>query len=85
MKSSAEGRKPGRIAVHVHLRSAQRRLEWQGEVLHAWLNSPPVEGAANAELLEAVAHFLSVRLSAVRLAGGVRSRDKVIEIEGYRA
>ena len=53
-------------------------------MLHAWLNSPPIEGASNAELLEAVADFLSVRLSTVRLAGGERSREKVIEVDGYR-
>lgn len=46
------------------------------------VSAPPVEGAANAAVIEALAKdLLALPRSSVRLHSGAHSRDKVIEID----
>ncbi|MFA6472803.1 MAG: DUF167 domain-containing protein [Candidatus Latescibacterota bacterium] len=49
------------------------------------VQSPPVEGAANKQLIVFLAGFLRVSKSRVRIISGEKSRDKVIEIVGDEA
>jgi uncharacterized protein (TIGR00251 family) len=49
------------------------------------LAAPPVDGAANAALIEFVAERLGLAKSRVRLVSGTSSRRKVLEIEGVDA
>ena len=49
------------------------------------LTAPPVDGAANAALIEFVAAWLGVRPSAVSIAGGGKSRHKLVYIRGLTA
>ncbi len=72
------------ITVRVHPRASRSRTEWKGDVLEVWVNAPPVEGAANQAVLEAVAKELGVRPSAVSLRSGARSRTKTIEVSDRR-
>ena len=54
----------------------------------AWLvrlNAPPVDGAANAELIEVLADVLDVPKRAVSIVSGERSRQKRVHIEGVTA
>jgi len=44
--------------------------------------APPVEGAANAELIAFLAERLGVPKSAVQVRRGARGRDKLVEVEG---
>ncbi|MGA8921781.1 MAG: DUF167 domain-containing protein [Candidatus Dormiibacterota bacterium] len=69
------------ITVRVHPRASRARTEWKGEVLEVWVNAPPVEGAANQSVLEAVAKEMGVRLPAVSLRSGAHSRTKVVEVK----
>jgi uncharacterized protein (TIGR00251 family) len=46
------------------------------------LAAPPVEGAANAALVEFLAERLQLPRRAVRIVGGEKSRLKRIEIDG---
>ena len=46
------------------------------------LNAPPVEGAANAELIAIIAHALGVAKRAVAIVSGDRSRQKRVRIDG---
>jgi uncharacterized protein (TIGR00251 family) len=46
------------------------------------LNAPPVEGAANAELIEVMADVLGVAKRAVAIVSGDRSRHKRVRIDG---
>jgi uncharacterized protein (TIGR00251 family) len=50
--------------------------------LKVHLKSPPVEGAANAELIELLANVLGVPRRAVTIAGGAHARTKRVEVEG---
>jgi len=68
--------------VRAHPRASRTRLRWDGQTLHAWVTASPIEGAANLALTAAIAEWLQVPRSAVRLASGSRGRSKVVEVEG---
>jgi uncharacterized protein (TIGR00251 family) len=46
------------------------------------LNAPPVEGAANAELIDLLSDLLDVPKRAITIVGGERSRLKRVRVEG---
>ena len=46
------------------------------------LKSPPVEGAANAELLDVLADAFGVPRRALTITGGAHSRTKRVRLEG---
>jgi len=54
-------------------------------VLKLSLTAPPVEGAANAALIELLSGALSVPKRAVRIASGAHSRHKRVCVEGLAA
>jgi uncharacterized protein (TIGR00251 family) len=51
-------------------------------VLLVRLTAPPVEGAANAALIEVLAKALRVPKRALTIVGGERSRLKRVRVEG---
>jgi uncharacterized protein (TIGR00251 family) len=54
----------------------------------AWLvrlHAPPVDGAANEELVEFIAEVLAVPKRAVSIASGERSRQKRVRVSGIDA
>ena len=54
----------------------------RGESLLFRLNAPPVEGAANAELIGLLAQALGVPKGAVTIVAGERGRRKRVLVEG---
>lgn len=68
------------LTVRVHPRASRAKTVWAGDVLEVWVSAPPVEGAANQAVIEAVAKEMGVRPSAVILRSGARSRTKVFEV-----
>ena len=46
------------------------------------LNAPPVEGAANAELVELLAELFGVPKRAVSVVAGARARQKRVRVTG---
>jgi uncharacterized protein len=54
----------------------------RGDALLVRLNAPPVDGAANAALVDFLARRLRVPRSAVRIVSGERARLKRVAIEG---
>lgn len=72
--------------VRVQPRASRDEIagEWQG-ALRVRLTAPPVEDRANEALRSFLAGCLNVPLAAVRIAGGQRSRNKRIEINGATA
>ena len=54
----------------------------RNDALLVRLNAPPVEGAANAELIEVIATALGVPKRAVALVAGERSRQKRVKVAG---
>jgi uncharacterized protein len=72
-----------RINVYVQPRASRTVVagEYDGAI-KIRLAAPPVDGAANAALVEFIAERLDIARSRVRVAGGHTSRRKVIEIDG---
>jgi uncharacterized protein (TIGR00251 family) len=56
----------------------------RGDALLVRLHAAPVDGAANAELVEVLAESLGVPKRAVSIVSGERSRRKKVKIEGLR-
>ena len=57
----------------------------RGDALLVRLNAPPVEGAANAELIDVVAAALDVPRRSVAIVAGERSRSKRVRVAGIDA
>jgi uncharacterized protein len=51
-------------------------------VLLVRINAPPVEGAANAELVEVLSRALRVPKKAISIVSGERNRLKRVRVEG---
>lgn len=58
---------------------------FQDDVLRVRLTSPPVDGAANDELVRLVAKRTGVARSDVELTSGLTSRNKTLRIHGITA
>lgn len=71
------------VKVKVQPRSSREAITGiMGDSLKLALNSPPVEGAANAACVAFFADLCSVAKGKVTIASGLKSRDKVIKITG---
>jgi hypothetical protein len=57
----------------------------RGDALLVRLHAPPVEGAANDELIQVIAAALSVPKRAVSIVSGERSRQKRVRVVGIDA
>lgn len=53
-----------------------------GDTLKVKVAAPPVDGAANEELISFFSKFLGVSKSSIQVLRGGQSRKKVIEVEG---
>ncbi len=83
IQTTAEG---VRLAVHVQPRASRSELVGtRHEALKVRLQAPPVDGAANEALVQLIAKSLGVRPRQVRVAKGVTSRQKEVEVVGVSA
>ena len=57
----------------------------RGDALLVRLQAPPIEGAANEELIDVIAEALAVPKRAVSIASGARSRNKRVRVAGIDA
>jgi hypothetical protein len=72
-----------RLTVKVHPRAKRSRLAGRhGDAWKLDLAAPPVQGKANQECVRFFAELAGVPRSRVRIATGLTSRIKVVEIEG---
>jgi uncharacterized protein (TIGR00251 family) len=72
-----------RFAVRVTPRASRAAITGvHGGALKVSLTAPPVEGAANAALIELLADALCVPKRAVRIEHGDHNRQKAISIDG---
>jgi uncharacterized protein (TIGR00251 family) len=72
-----------RIDVYVQPRASRTIVAGEHDgAIKIRLAAPPVDGAANAALVEFIAERLGIAKSRVRVAAGQTSRRKVIEIDG---
>ncbi len=75
-----------RFTVRVQPRASRSEIVGvHGDAMKIRLSAPPVDGAANAALVELIAEVLGVGRRAVRIVSGESSRSKVVEVEGVTA
>lgn len=75
-----------RFPVRVQPRSSRAGVDGvHGDALKVRVHAPPVEGAANAAVIEVIAAALGVARRAVRIVGGASSRSKTVEVDGLTA
>ena len=69
--------------MHVQPRASRSEIVGvHGDAIKIRLTSPPVDDAANEELVALLARELGVARSAVRIISGARARSKVVEVVG---
>lgn len=75
-----------RISIYVQPRASKTVIAGLHDgCVKIRLAAPPVDGAANAALVEFIAERLNVAKSRVRIVTGSSSRRKVVEVEGVTA
>ena len=80
----AERTRPAALRLQIHLQpraACDRIVGWQGAALKVQVHAPPVDGAANAALVELLAETVDVPRRAVRILHGSANRNKVVEID----
>ena len=74
------------ISVRVIPRAGKSGIAgMRGDALLVRLHAPPVDGAANDELIAVLARALAVPRRAVSVASGQRSRQKSVRVSGIDA
>jgi uncharacterized protein (TIGR00251 family) len=74
------------LTVRVTPRASRNQIAGvAGGMLKVHLTAPPVEGAANAALLEFLARQLGLRRAQLTLISGASARQKLIRITGLSA
>ena len=75
-----------RIQLHIQPRAARTELAGAfGDALKVRLKSPPVDGAANQELVRFLAETLEVSRNDVLLVAGHAGRRKTVRVVGVSA
>jgi uncharacterized protein (TIGR00251 family) len=74
---------PVRLTVRAKPRAkASRVVRAEGVAIEVALAAPPVDGAANDELLRVLSAALKLPRSALSIARGASGRQKVVEVHG---
>jgi uncharacterized protein (TIGR00251 family) len=72
---------PWRLEVRLQPRASQNRiLSRHGHAIKVQVHAPPVEGAANAALIDVLAVALGVPRRSIHILRGATSRTKLVEI-----
>lgn len=75
----------GGVRIQVHVQPGASRSEvagLHGDRIRLRIQSPPVDGRANAAVVAWVARQLGVPRRAVSLVRGEKSREKTVEVSG---
>lgn len=75
----------GQATLALHIQPGAKKTEvagLHGDALKIRLAAPPVDGKANAALIDFVADRLGLPKAAIRLKSGQSSRRKVLEVSG---
>ena len=73
-----------RIKLHVHPGAKRNGISgFFGDSIKFDLQTPPVDGKANAALLKILAKMLKCSKSSIDLVSGESSRDKILEIRRF--
>ena len=72
-----------KISIIAHPNSKNPRVEKDLlDTLHVYVAAPPLEGRANAAMIESLAEYFKVKKNQILLLKGERSKIKIFEIVG---
>jgi len=67
--------------VRVSPHSGRNRVEQTQNYLKVYLTKPAVEGQANAQLIDLLSKHFKIKKYRIRVKSGLKSRDKLVEID----
>ncbi len=70
-----------RLNIKVVPGAKHNKIVEEAERLKVYLTAPPVEGKANAALIEFLSEHFKVKRSRIRIVHGQKGRLKLVEIE----
>ena len=70
------------ISIKVIPKSSRQQVKMVSGVIKVWLKSAPVDGKANAELIEVLADKFDVKKSSVEISSGFTGKTKLVDIMG---
>lgn len=74
------------LSVHVQPKASRTRIAgFHGDAVKLCITSPPVDGKANAAVIEFFAKLFKIPKAAVSIASGETSRDKRLVLAGISA
>jgi len=56
-------------------------IEVSGNAITIGIKSKPVKGKANREIIKKLAKYFNVSSSKIRIVSGIRSKNKIVEID----
>lgn len=78
---AADGRV--RFTVHVQPRASRSEVVGvHGDALKVRLSAPPVDGAANEQLVNLLSDIFAVPRRSIRILAGESTRSKLVEVDG---
>lgn len=69
-----------KINVKIKPRSKCRKVEKIDDGYCVYVTEPPIENKANDALVKALSEHFDVSKSRVRIVGGLKSKNKIVEI-----
>ncbi|MBC7320171.1 DUF167 domain-containing protein [bacterium] len=70
-----------KITVRVKPNSAKQNIRVEDNIYIVSLNSPPLEGKANEELVEVLADYFNTSKSKIKIISGHKSKTKIVDIK----
>lgn len=72
------------MKIELKVIPSAKRNQWvqEGDLIKVYLNAPPLDGKANAALIKFLAGHFKVKTSQIDIIKGLKSRQKIINIEG---
>ena len=81
-----DGKNGAILAIHVQPKAARTScIGIHGHALKIRIAAPPIDGAANKELIRFLASALSLPTTAVHIESGAGGRQKRVRLEGLTA
>jgi len=71
------------ITIRVVPKAKRQEVKELDEGIYkVWVNAPPDKGKANKAVIKAMAGFLGISKTRLKIIRGHNSRDKVLEVQG---
>ena len=74
-----------KVSVKVTANAKKSKVLAEGDnFIKVWVDAPAVEGKANKRLVEILSEYYNRPKSSFSIVRGLKSRNKIVEINGYK-